>query len=330
MNERKIFLGIDGGGTKTEALIADEHGVLLGRCTAGPSNPLFSPQLTTLTSLSQVVNSVLHGYDRSQVVSAAVCVPGVESVFPKEKLAHEVDLLQTVLDISGDDFSTFFGALGKRYGIVVAAGTGSFATGIDSQGKVVQTGGWGPLLGDEGSGYAIGKDAVRAIVAAAETNGSPTLLSELILKHFQIHNYIELRSLIYRSTNYQNEISALVPFVLKAAQMKDKIAQTILSQAGIDLAALAVNTAHKLHLIGEEKHIAITGGLVHLGDYLLQPFRTTILNDLGDEYQVSLPLFNPAIGSLLVAYQQKGIQFSDELLNSLKTSYAKIRGTEGD
>lgn len=328
MSKQDLYLGIDGGGTKTEALVADAAGRILGRAVGGPANPLFSPQ--AVQNLADVLRTALLGLERQRLTLAAICVPGLAARFPRVALAEQLELPAEILEVAGDDFSTFYGALAKTTGIVVAAGTGSFVTGIDSSGKIVSLGGWGPLLGDEGSGYAIGREALRAVIAAEESNGAATLLKELIFDHYQIQQYLELRNLIYQKASYQQELSGLVPLVLQAAQKSDPVAQSILEKAGSDLAELAIHAARRLQLGEAEKEIAITGGLVHLGNSLWAPFGQKVTAELGNAYRVRPAVFNPAVGALLVAYRARQIAFSEPVLNHLKSSYSLIRGVKGD
>ena len=136
--------------------------------------------------------------------------------------------------------------------------------------------------------------------------------------------------MIYQKASYQQELSGLVPLVLQAAQKSDPVAQSILEKAGSDLAELAIHAARRLQLGEAEKEIAITGGLVHLGNSLWAPFGQKVTAELGNAYRVRPAVFNPAVGALLVAYRARQIAFSEPVLNHLKSSYSLIRGVKGD
>ncbi len=325
-----IYLGVDGGGTKTEVLAADQRGKILGKGIHGPSNPLFVGRKAALEAVVQAVRSAMQRTGSVAIRSVAVCVPGFPSEVTQADLSDALSLPDSIFEISGDDLSTFYGALGGSIGIVVLAGTGSFAMGIDSQGTSVSLGGWGPLLGDEGSGYAIGKDALRAVISAAEERGEPTLLTRLIFHHFSIHESVELRPRIYRSGSYQHEISSLTPLVLQAAQIGDEVARRIIRQAGQNLAEMAVWVARRMQFNPGEGQVALSGGVANLGEFLWTPFREQIHEEIGAGFPVKPARFSPAVGALLIAYRAGGQPLSASLLEQLDAGYCEHNLLSGD
>jgi N-acetylglucosamine kinase-like BadF-type ATPase len=317
------FLGVDGGGTKTEALIADAQGNILGRGLGGPSNANFTGYETAVNSLEKAVIQAINHAGNPPITQAAICAPTIGHYCSIKTLAERLRLPAEALQLYGDDLSTFYGALGKETGIVVLAGTGSFVLGIDQTGKNISLGGWGSLAGDEGSGYAIGLSAIKAAIAEYDHRGPPTQLTPLIISHFNITDIGELRTRLYQQSNYQQAISTIAPLVLQSARAGDNIAIQIIQQAAYDLAQLGIDALGQLNLDLHADWIALTGGIARFGDLLWEPFCARI-HAVVPDLQVRPARFAPGVGALMCAYKSNNIPFSPALLNQLEKNYAAI------
>jgi N-acetylglucosamine kinase-like BadF-type ATPase len=323
------FLGVDGGGTKTEALLADSAGRILGRGVAGPSNPLFSGDQAAVEAVSRAVADACQELVQAEIHCAAVCVPGLTQLVDTQDLGNRIQLGAAKVAVEGDDRSTYYGALGEGCGIVVLAGTGSFVMGMDASGRSISQGGWGPLLGDEGSGFAIGRDALRAVIAACESRAAPTRLTTLVLDRYQVGEPLALRTRVYRGESYQQEVASLVPLVAQAAQEGDDAAVKILRRAGEDLAQLALDAARSLQLEGADARVVLSGGVANLGEFLWEPFRQKIRQVLGRSWQVGPARYNPAIGALLVAYRMAGLTADPTRLAQLDCDFRRYYSPSG-
>ncbi len=326
----KIFLGIDGGGSKTEAAAAAEDGRIYGWGKTGPSNPLFLQPSQALDNMLEAAGAVFSqaGIDRREIAYTCICIPGFIKTFPEDKVANSLQIERKKISIMGDERSTMLAALGSEPGVVIAAGTGSFAIGRDEHNKVISAGGWGPILGDEGSGYDVGKQALRVVIAEHERRGEKTLLTETICELWKIEKVEDIRLFLSSHTNFQQTISALAPLVLECAEEGDAAAQNIIKQAGESLADLVKIVVTKLNLQGKEIPVVLTGGMSNFGNWI-NPFITGKLKDI---YKINAvlqrPKFSTVIGAVLLAMQKAAFFPDEKTLIKLKENYDMVSGVK--
>ena len=319
MSREACYLGVDGGGTKTEALIADAGGRILGRGLAGPSNPYFVGRRAALAALRRAVRAAHHAAGHAPLAAAALCVPGLRQYADAAALACALGAPEGALLVEGDDRSTFYGALGGDCGAVVLAGTGSFAMGVNRQGEWASVGGWGPVLGDEGSGYWIGLQALRAVILASEGRGPETMLTALLLGQLGLADVAGLRARIYGERQVQRTISALVPLVAQAAEAGDAPAAAIIAGAGRALAALGIAVVRRLGLDGPDYALVLAGGVSRLGPRLHEPFQAAVRAEC-PAIALRQPRFSPAVGALLLALRAGGVAWGADVLGNLEAT----------
>ena len=171
-----IFLGIDGGGSKTSFLLEDEEGRELARFQTGPSNWLSSGSINARESLTQ-------GIRRLPLIPDVVC-GGFAGAGRPEGVEFYRRCLSALLPdarllIETDAFVTYMGAIGPKPGVLLIAGTGSIALALNSSGKMIRAGGWGPTFSDEGGGFWIGQEAIRAALRALDAGDAPEFVSTI-------------------------------------------------------------------------------------------------------------------------------------------------------
>src|SRR5579863_2472772 len=233
------YLGIDGGGTKTTCVVGDDSNVL-ATATAGPSNIVRVGETQARESLQQSVRQACAAAGITPAQVSQTCVGGSGAARPE--LAEIVrrslaEILPTPIDVVGDMQIALEAAFDTGPGVIVNAGTGSFAYGRDQQGTTVRAGGWGFAIGDEGSAHWIGRAAVSAVLRAADlTGGTPepslqSTLSAALLKAWGVTSLADLA----RAANSipPPDFAALFPAV---AASSDPLATQILSNAGRELA----------------------------------------------------------------------------------------------
>jgi N-acetylglucosamine kinase-like BadF-type ATPase len=193
------------------------------------------------------------------------------------------------------------GALGGRPGVVVAAGTGSISYSMDVEGKMRRCGGWGPLIGDEGSGYWIGCESLRSVVKHRDGRGTATMLTERLLEKLQVQNDVDLINKVYGEMN-RSEVASLAIETGICASIGDEEAIRILNEAGEHLADLAVAIARCTPL-DSEPAITYAGGVFRLGELILSSFTLRL-----GEWRTALrePLHTPVYGAVLLARKQFG------------------------
>ena len=270
VDRAQLVLGIDGGGTKTVAWLASctnsARPTTIGRGQAGPSNPqavgTTAAQRNIQTAVEQAFADAQYPPTRVATACLALAGAGRENVrqemlrWAEElSLAKHVQVVhdgQAVLAIGTDDGT----------GVAVICGTGSFAYGESVSGTNARSGGWGYLFGDEGSGYAIGCAALRAVARAADCRGPATMLTPALLALLQVSEPAQLIPAIYGVSSTRSTIASLTPCVFQAAQNGDGVAAQICQDAATELAQLVQSVAHRLDLLQGHYDLALAGGVL--------------------------------------------------------------------
>jgi N-acetylglucosamine kinase len=275
------FLGVDGGASKTAAIVTDEHGVVHGRGLAGGSNHLRLGIEEATRNVERAVNLAL--------VEAGIAIKEVEYAYcgiaGSDHPAHHarvVDALRVFFPrgnfiVDTDGRVALTGAIGFNAGIVIIAGTGSVAFGRNELGREARAGGWGPTLGDEGSGYAIAREGLASIVRAYDGRGDATVMTQLLCNEYDMCDPNDLPKFVYAATTHADDIARYGKLVIEAARSGDAVAVEIVDNAGRDLAACVIAVAKKLELLAKEFPVAYVGGAFNAGEVLIAPMRQAIV-----------------------------------------------------
>lgn len=273
-----LILGIDGGGTKTVAWLArcdftNKSDVtntmkIIGRGRSGSSNVRGVGFETALDHLNQAVERAFADAELSQVTVASACLAlagaGREVERKRIRTWAEQCQLASKLTVVDDALPVLYAASPDGIGIALIAGTGSLALGQNANGDRARCGGWGSLLGDEGSGYQISLAALRAAVRAEDGRGPSTQLLERLLDHHGIASASELIPILHADPNNRIMIASLAPLVFDVAASGDPVATQIIDQASTDLAEMAKTLADRLDMSTQPCSLAGTGSvLIH-------------------------------------------------------------------
>jgi N-acetylglucosamine kinase-like BadF-type ATPase len=189
---------------------------------------------------------------------------------------------------------------GPGPGVVVISGTGSIAFGVSHRGLAARAGGWGPTLGDEGSGYWIGRRALEAVVRAADGRGPSTTLTEKVLEYFSLSRPDLLVSEIYHQPHGRRTIASLGPDVDRARLEGDLVAGEIMSDAADELAKAAASVITRLDMRGERFPILLAGGMLKRSEWLMAEVERRMA-EVAPRSEV-LPLMEePVIGAVRLA-----------------------------
>src|SRR2546425_4661503 len=233
-------LGIDAGGTKTVCLLADEGGKVLSEGRGPGANLHAAGELEVEKVLHEVMEDALGDRD---ITPAAICL-GIAGVDRDDEartvraIMRRIGHKSRVLVVNDALIALVAGAKDAP-GIVIIAGTGSIVYGRNAGGQAARAGGWGHMIGDEGSGYWIGKEAVAAVMRAADGRGPVTRLTEGILGHFGAEDVSGLPRIVYERDEPRQRVAALGPIVQSAAAAGDAVATRILEAAADELALSA-------------------------------------------------------------------------------------------
>lgn len=306
----------DGGGSKTESILFDEHGRILASAKGSGANALFLPAEQAVANVSNQLEATLKkaGIQKEQLKLVRLFIPGFK------KCASEVQkiLPETVeFEVEGDEQSAFYGALGQPEGIAVLSGTGSFSVGRTLKGKLTTVGGWGPVMGDQGSGYQIGLRCLQELARLTDAGQKGSVLEKAVLKALESESVLELRSRTSQPDFDRAHIAALCPIVGEAAQQGDETAGHILDEAAAELAELARLVAQKLG--SEQIPVVLIGGVSKMGPVFTERFRQKLSRCLPKaEYRP--PMYSPVIGAMLcVLDQELGVDIcSAEIIENIR------------
>lgn len=305
---KSLLLAVDGGQTGTRALLASAGGQVLGEGRAGPIRHLFGDG--GAEAHAAIETAIRRAYLSAQFepgeVAAAVC--GITSVRPGRPEVDKVEAaVRSVVgpgqvEVLPDYVTNLLGASGGAPGVVVVAGGGSITYGRTAGGREATAGGDGYLLGDEGSGYDIGRSALRAVLRAEDGRGEPTALKEKVLDAFAASDAQELKDVIYAPDFARERIAALAPLVDEAARDGDSEAVQILARAGDALALMALAVIRQIFAPDEVAVVYPTGRVFGAGPLLTGPFEAR-LRESRPEVEIRPPAGSPLQGALYRALQ---------------------------
>ena len=301
-----IFLGIDGGGTKTSCAVGDESS-LLGSGIAAGSNVIRVGEVQAREALGAairqacaVANVTPSQIERTCVGAAGGARPEISEVV--RRLVAE--LVPGEIEVVGDMVIALEAAFDGAPGVVAIAGTGSIAYGRNAAGETARAGGWGFAISDEGSGHWIGCTAVAAALRALD-EGHATALLESTMKAWNVMTLEQL--ILAANASPPPDFAVLLPAVLSAADAGDPTARTVLTQAGAELATLAKIVIRRIFPDAGAVPVAMSGGVFRNCTLVRQVF----YNSLRSEYPqvpVNATVADPVKGALGLA--RKGISGS--------------------
>ncbi|MGI9107086.1 MAG: N-acetylglucosamine kinase [Pyrinomonadaceae bacterium] len=306
LNAPLIVLGVDGGGTKTQAVITNEEGRTLGEGFAGPSNPLRVGVSNAAAAVREAVDQAcaLANVRRTDIVSAEIGLAGVRRADLRERMADALNALgiNSIAVVTDADIA-LYGATNGAQGLVLIAGTGSICCGKNARGKHVCAGGWGPLAGDEGGGSWIARRGLQAVAQATDGRGPATRLSQAASRYFNVATPDDLSLALYAANMTNDRIAGFARHVIEAARERDAAASDIVGDAGRELAVAANTVIRKLRIEREQFQVAYVGGVFRAGELILTPLRAAI-ESLAPQAFLAPPQLSPAIAAAAMAREQ--------------------------
>ena len=297
------FLGVDGGASKTAALVTDEAGKLLGEGTAGPSNHLRVGIETAARNIERAVNKALVAADvASREINWAYCgIAGADHPAHRQEVVDSLEVFfpRGNFTVDNDARIALTGAIGFGPGVVVIAGTGSVSFGRNEAGEEARAGGWGPIIGDEGSAYGVARTALAAIVRAFDGRGPQTKMVDLLMAEYKMSPE-ELPRFVYSTSTHADDIARFTKVVSDAANDGDAVARAILDDAGRELGLCITAVAKRLNLGSQTFPVSYVGGVFNAGELLLQPMRA-MLKSAAPAATLAPPLRKPVEGAAMMA-----------------------------
>lgn len=294
-------LGIDVGGTKTVCLLADGDARIIAEGREEGANLQGAGELALEKVLHSVMERTLEG---TGIVPSAIClgIAGVDRASDEavvRSIMRRIGYKARILVVN-DALIALQAGVGDSAGIVIVSGTGSIAYGRNRHGEASRAGGWGYVLGDEGSGYWIGRMALRAVVRHADGRGRVTSLTPRLLAHFEVERAAELIHKVYHEEVSPRSIAAVAKYVQDARDEGDMVATGILNHAAEELITAATAVMTRLDLAGQEFTFVLAGGMFHAVPWLCDQMQL-MLPSLARQTTVMRLNQEPALGAVRLA-----------------------------
>lgn len=245
---QRLFLGVDGGGTKTRAVVVDAAGIERGAATGAGANPHRAGVERAVEAITATATEAARlAGARLPLAAAWLGLSGLDAPADYAALAPRLASLAGATHLV-NDAELLLAALPMQVGVALIAGTGSIAVGRNAAGATTRVGGWGHALGDEGSGYALGGAALVAAARAADGRGEPTILLERILSAWGLAEARQLIARVYAGADggATAPVAQVATVVLQAARDGDAVAQGIVQRGADELALATLTTARAL------------------------------------------------------------------------------------
>lgn len=305
---KKIFLGVDGGGTKTVAVVMNQKEKILGRGEASSVNYHNVGSDKVKENLDKAVEKALNQAEVSSLAFGVLGLAGCDTQKDKRILNHlvkESPLGQILKDrflVVNDTVIGLYGGT-KPPGVVIVAGTGCNVYGQDKEGKEAWAGDWGYLLGDQGGAFKLGLLALETAVKSFDSRIEKSLLKDLIFKKFG--DMQKLLDWVYKEPFEVEKIASIAPLVEKAAQRKDKAACEILKKTAFELSLGVKAVVKKLGLSDQSFKIVLIGSVFNIKIILLEELKRQV-SRFAPKAEFVFPQTEPAIAAALLAKEKYG------------------------
>lgn len=299
------FLAVDSGGTKTIAIIFDENAKILGVGKSDGGNAVLMDKISALSSVVEATTLAMEqcGKTAKQIKRGYLFIPGF-----KEVLSDYIEKMGIDVELKGEIDELHFSELKGGDGIVVLAGTGSFATAFVDE-KNFRLGGWGTILGDEGSGYSIGLNAIKKAIIDFD-DGINSKIVSVVKQFFSIDSIENLRSLIYKDSGMRAKIASLCKIVCENAQEGESDCDRILEVASDELAKMAMRVYIKS---GSDKILPthLSGGLKKAGKVFEDKFIKCLEKGGCGKLKYEKSGIEPVYGGMMCLLNDEGIDIKN-------------------
>ncbi|MCR5263633.1 MAG: hypothetical protein K6D94_07150 [Clostridiales bacterium] len=297
------YFAADGGGNKLTAIVYDDEFNIVSRDVGGATNPLYRTQESISAELERMSAKLLDGV--GEIESADICISGDVSAFDAA-LNKYAQIKRFRHNDSGAVMMA--AACGKTNGIVTYSGTGSVSYLLEP-GIHDAIGGWGDILGDEGSGSYIGMKALNAAIWSYDGRGMKTSLEQIIKREWRLHHMYELTSRVYTDVDRRRRLASAALLCAEAARAGDTVAVNIYTHAAHHLAHLTNTLLDRRNGLGRN-NIVVSGGAWKGPDLMFDTFCEDIRKKYPDAV-ISRPAFEPVIGNVILRLLYEGRRKSD-------------------
>ena len=305
-SEARYVMGVDGGATKTLAAVLDLDAPAVHLAEGGPSNEDAVGAASAVDTLLAVADQALAraGIEQSQLAGAVLAVAGTDTdaIVRSVRSARSEDWI-----VVNDVIGAWAAATGGRPGVGAISGTGSNVFGVGRGGRAWRVGGWGHLLGDQGSGYWLGCESIRAALADRDGSGPQTALGDAAAEFFAVDSVEALAALVYSKPLTKGEIAAFAVRTCELAQGGDAVAHALYTRGAKELAAQIVAVIGHTGLGdgGNPFPVGLIGSVFRAGPIFVDPIVAAV-HDVAPSASVSVVEMAPVGGSLQLAARACG------------------------
>ncbi len=305
----RFLLGVDGGATKTLAALLDLDSGALHLAHGGPSNQDAVGPRAAVEALLQTADEAIEraGITHQGIAGAVLAIAGVDTaaVVRHVETAHRGGWI-VVNDVVG----AWATATGAGPGVAAISGTGSNVFGVGFDGRPWQVGGWGHLLGDEGSGYWLGIESIKAALRDRDGSGPPTALSDAALEFFGAPSVEALAAQVYSQPLTKGEISMFATDTCRLAERGDPVAIELYESAALELGGQIATVIRETGLAGDAQGapsfpVGLIGSGFKAGDLFVEPL-SRVIHESAPHALVSVVGMAPVGGCLLLAARTCG------------------------
>lgn len=304
-----LYLGVDGGGTKTHAVLIDEEKNLLGEGFTGAGNPLRVGVENAIKNIFSAIEKASDAANRSKIdiVSAQIGLAGVRREDLRYLIRNRFREILRIrkVEVTTDAEIALYAATEGKEGLVIIAGTGSVCMGRNAKGEMASAGGWGPLAGDEGGGAGIARRALQAIAKSSDGRAKSTKLSDYAVDYFRAGRLEDLSVAIYAPQVDNARIAGFAQFVSQAATEGDAVAIELLAEAGRELGTAATAVIQKLKMQKRTFPIGKVGSVFKSEDLITKPLLEKV-QAIAPKAFMSETQKSPAFAAALMAWQNNG------------------------
>ncbi len=327
MTKSELYLGIDGGRSGTRCVVVNGAGEIIGQGKAERVDFVLAPGgkgklRATLVSLLQSALPNQPYHFRSAFLGLSGVIKGGELEEAVRSVCAEVFQTET-LEVDTDAFVAWAGALKLEPGIVLIAGSGSIALGVNDQGETARAGGWGYIFGDEGGGFGIARDGLKMVLASIDTNAPCVDLIDLYTKFFGGMAPGQLARDFYAGKIARDRFATITPHIAALASSGDGPAQDLFAKAGDALAILVDAIPPKLKWPSKEIKWSPVGGVFKSKDLILDPIVNHLDKNMEYRFELTLPQLPPVFGAVLLAMERAEGPVDPILLEKIEKQLAK-------
>ena len=313
MKEKRLYVGIDGGGTYTKAVVVSSDGELIFRTEGKTVNYYAIPFDVACKNLEEVFDCISDNVDASDISRVFIGCSALDGRADEDTTKRLMGIYSHIAaDMDSDLYVALYGHTFGAPGAMIVSGTGSMGVSIDKNGEMHTCGGWGYAFGDEGSAYSIAAEGLRHASKMADGREERTALYEKMLEFYGITEPYSLIDKIYSPALNRKEVAKFAVAVAECAERGDAVAAEILTNAANELALLAKTLINKTEGCND---LAIYGGVFQNNEFIRERFFERLALE-HSEVNISFPRALPEFGAVAAAMKADGI-LNKELIEKI-------------